>query len=129
MVITLLVAGKAIIGKTLTIGVLTTFAGYQFQLLWPMIAIGWVIGIAQRGVVCMGRLAEIFDARPDSDDARALPLGGPVQGRVEARNLTFAYAPDRPPALREVSFTIQPGQKAAIVGRTGSGKSTIVQLL
>jgi len=129
MVITLLVAGKAIIGKTLTIGVLTTFAGYQFQLLWPMIAIGWVVSIAQRGVVCMGRLAEIFDAKPDSDDARAVAGAAPVQGLIEARRLTFSYAPDRPAALQEVSFTIQPGQKIAVVGRTGSGKSSIVHLL
>jgi ATP-binding cassette subfamily B protein len=129
LVITLLVAGKAIIGKSMTIGVLTTFAGYQFLLLWPMIAIGWVISIAQRGVVCMGRLAEIFDARPDSDDARAVPGGAPLRGLIEARNLTFAYAPDRAPALRDVSFTIQPGQKIALVGRTGAGKSSVVQLL
>jgi ATP-binding cassette subfamily B protein len=128
MVITLLVAGKAIIGKTLTIGVLTTFAGYQFQLLWPMVGIGWVISIAQRGVVCMGRLAEIFDAKPDRDDSRSSP-GAPLQGRIEARNLSFGYTADRAPALKDVSFTIGTGQKVAVVGRTGSGKSTIVQLL
>jgi ATP-binding cassette subfamily B protein len=129
MIITLLVGGRAIIGKTLTLGVLTTFAGYQFQLLWPMVAIGWVISIAQRGVACMGRLAEILDARPDCDDSRAVPGDAPLRGRIEARALTFAYAPDRPPALKEASFVIEPGQKAAIVGRTGAGKSSIVQLL
>jgi len=128
MVITLLVAGKAIMGKTLTIGVLTTFAGYQFQLLWPMVGIGWVISIAQRGVVCMGRLAEIFDATPDRDDAGNRP-GAPLRGGIEARNLTFGYVPDRAPALKDVSFAIQAGQKVAVVGRTGAGKSTIVQLL
>jgi len=129
MLVTLLVAGKAIIGGTMTLGVLTTFAGFQFQLLWPMIAIGWVISIAQRGVACMGRIAEIFDAKPDSDDARAVATGGPIEGRIEARNLTFAYAADRLAALRDVSFSIRPGQKVAIVGRTGAGKSSIVQLL
>jgi ATP-binding cassette subfamily B protein len=129
MLVTLLVAGKAIIGGTMTLGVLTTFAGFQFQLLWPMIAIGWVISIAQRGIVCIGRIGEIFDARPDSDDARAVATGGPIEGRIEARGLTFAYAPDRPPALRDVSFSIRPGQKVAVVGRTGAGKSSLVQLL
>ncbi|HVE38921.1 MAG TPA: ABC transporter ATP-binding protein [Planctomycetota bacterium] len=128
MVVTLLVAGKAIIGRTLSVGVLTTFAGYQFQLLWPMIGIGWVISILQRGVVCMGRLAEIFDAKPDSDDSRSRP-GAAISGRLEARNLTFAYSADRAPALKDVSFSIQTGQKVAVVGRTGAGKSTIVQLL
>jgi ATP-binding cassette subfamily B protein len=129
MLVTLLVAGKAIIGKTMTLGVLTTFAGYQFQLLWPMIAIGWVISIAQRGVACMGRIGEIFDAKPDSDDSRAVADGAPIEGLIEARGLTFAYSPDRPPALRDVSFSIRPGQKVAVVGRTGAGKSSIVQLL
>jgi len=129
MLVTLLVAGKSIIGGTMTLGVLTTFAGFQFQLLWPMIAIGWVISIAQRGVVCLGRIGEILDARPDSDDARAVADGGPIEGRIEARGLTFAYSPDRAPALSGVSFTIRPGQKVAVVGRTGAGKSSIVQLL
>lgn len=129
MLVTLVVAGKAIIGGTMTLGVLTTFAGFQFQLLWPMIAIGWVISIAQRGVVCLGRIGEILDARPDSDDARAVPNGGPIEGLIEARGLTFAYSADRAPALSDVSFTVRPGQKVAIVGRTGAGKSSIVQLL
>jgi ATP-binding cassette subfamily B protein len=129
MVATLYVGGRAIIGGALTKGVLATFATYQFQLLWPMIAIGWVIGLLQRGIACSGRLAEIFDARPDTDDARAVPGTGPAQGRIEARGLTFSYVPDRPPALRDVSFTVEPGQKVAIVGRTGSGKTTLVQLL
>jgi len=129
ILLTLLVGGKAVIAGTMTKGDVAAFVAYQFQLLWPMIAIGWVISVIQRGVACMGRLAEIFDARPDSDDARAVPLERPIEGRIELRSLTFAYAPDRPPALRDVSLTIEPGQKVAIVGRTGSGKSTIVQLL
>ncbi|HZE99975.1 MAG TPA: ABC transporter ATP-binding protein [Planctomycetota bacterium] len=129
MIVTLLVGGRAIIGGSLTPGVLTTFAAYQFQLLWPMIAIGWVISIIQRGVACMGRLNEIFEAKPDCDDEKALRGEVPLEGLIEARNLTFAYSPDRAPALREVSFSIRPGQKVAIVGRTGAGKSTIVQLL
>jgi ATP-binding cassette subfamily B multidrug efflux pump len=129
MVITLLVGGKAIIGGSLTKDVLAMFATFQFMLLWPMIAIGWVISIAQRGVACMGRLLDILDAKPDCDDSKAVPGGAPIQGRIEARNLTFAYAPDRPAALREVSFTLEPGRKIALVGRTGSGKSTLVQLL
>jgi len=85
MTVTLLVGGKAIIGGTLTLGVLATFAGYQFQLLWPRVAIGWVISIAQRGVACMGLLAEILDAKPYCDDARAVPNGALIEGRIEAR--------------------------------------------
>jgi ATP-binding cassette subfamily B protein len=129
MIVTLLVGGRAIIGGTLTPGILATFAAYQFQLLWPMIAIGWVISILQRGVACMGRLEEIFQAKPDCDDEHALHGETPLEGRIEARHLTFAYAADRPPALKDVSFTALPGQKVAVVGRTGAGKSTLVQLL
>ncbi len=129
MVLTLFVGGKAIIGGTLTHGTLATFAAYQFQLLWPMIGIGWVVSLLQRGLACLGRLDEVLEARPEVDDERAEPGAGPIRGRIEARGLTFAYAPDRPPALRDVSFVVEPGQKVAIVGRTGSGKTTLVQLL
>ncbi len=128
MVVTLLVGGRAIIGGSLSLGVLIAFWAYQSQLLWPMIAIGWVIPLVQRGVACMGRLADILDARPDTDDSRARP-GGPIRGRIEARGLTFSYSADRPAALRDVSFAIEPGEKVALVGRTGAGKSTVVQLL
>jgi ATP-binding cassette subfamily B protein len=128
MIATLLVGGQAIMKGTMSLGVLTTFAGYQFMLLWPMIAIGWVISIAQRGVACMGRLADIFQATPDVDDQKAVE-GGPIRGKIEARNLTFSYGPDRPPALQGLSFVIEPGQKVAVVGRTGAGKSTLIQLL
>lgn len=127
--ITLLVGGRQFIAGSFNRGDLLLFIAYQFQLLWPMIAIGWVINLAQRGVACMGRLVEILDTRPETDDARAVPGTRPVEGRIEARRLTFAYAPDRPPALRELSLRIEPGQRVALVGRTGAGKSTLVQLL
>jgi ATP-binding cassette subfamily B protein len=129
MLVTLYVGGRALIGGTLSKGDLAAFAGYQFQLLWPMIALGWVISIAQRGVACMDRLVEVLDAKPDVDDAAARPLERPLEGRIEARDLTFSYAPDRPPALRGVSFVLEPGRKYAVVGRTGAGKSTLVGLL
>jgi ATP-binding cassette subfamily B protein len=129
MVLTLFVGGRALIGGDLTKGVLATFVTCQFQLLWPMVAIGWVISIAQRGTACMGRLGEILDAPVDTDDARALPGGPPIKGCIEARGLTFSYTPDRPPALRDLSFVIEPGRKVAIVGRTGAGKTTFAQLL
>ncbi len=129
LVVTLLVGGRALPGGAITLGVLTAFVALQFQLLWPMIALGWVLSIVHRGAACLGRLAEIFDARPEVDDDAAVPSDRPIQGRIEARGLTFAYAPDRPPALRDVTLRIEPGQKVALVGRTGAGKTTFAQLL
>jgi len=127
--VTLLAGGRFMISGTFTKGDFASFTAYEFMLVWPMIAIGWIINVAQRGVVCQGRLNEILDVRPENDDARAVPAGPPIAGSIELRNLTFAYSPDRPPALREVSLRIEAGQKVALVGRTGSGKSTIAQLL
>jgi ATP-binding cassette, subfamily B, multidrug efflux pump len=128
LLITLFVGGRDLIGGTLNRGDFTFFLFNQLTLVWPMIAIGWVIGVVQRGVACMGRLVEIFEAAPDVDDALAVP-GPPPVPAIEARNLTFAYAADRPPALADVSFRIEPGERAAVVGRTGSGKTTLVNLL
>lgn len=127
--ITLLVGGGKLIEGSFKAGDLLLFIAYQFQLLWPMIAIGWVINLAQRGVACMGRLMEILDTRPETDDARAAAGGRPLEGRIEARGLTFAYSPDRTPALRDLALRVEPGQRVALVGRTGAGKSTLVQLL
>lgn len=128
LLVTLYVGGRDMIAGGFSKGDLTFFLINQLTLVWPMIAVGWVVGVVQRGVACMGRLVEILDAAPDVDDAKAVE-GPPLQPSIEARNLSFSYAPDRPPALRDVSFRIEPGQSAAIVGRTGSGKTTLVNLL
>lgn len=126
--VTLLLGGHGIIVGTMTKGDFVAFTAYQFMLIWPMVAIGWVINIAQRGIACMGRIAEVLDAPVRIDDARATP-GPALAGRIEIRGLTFRYAPDREPALRDVALSIEPGWKVALVGPTGAGKSTLMQLL
>ncbi len=127
--VTLLAGGRFMISSGFSKGDFAEFTAYEFMLVWPMIAIGWIINVAQRGLVCQGRLNEILDTKPENDDARAVPGKEPIAGAVELRNLTFSYSSDRPPALSGVSLRIEPGQKVAIVGRTGAGKSTIAQLL
>jgi len=126
IVVTLYYGGKGIVEKTFSKPDLAAFTTFQFQLVWPMIAIGWVFAMAQRGAACMGRLAEILDEKPVPADEAGTP---PPAGRIEFRDLTFSYGDGRDPALRGVSFTIEPGSRVAIVGATGSGKSTIASLL
>ncbi len=123
--VTLYFGGKGIIGGHFTEGQFAAFTAYQFMLVWPMVAIGWVIAVAQRGVACMGRLNDIFDAAPAPSGEAAIEL----VGGIDIRNLTFRYKEDRRPALENVSFSIQRGQKVGIVGRTGSGKSALAQIL
>ena len=127
--LTLVAGGRMMMDGTFSKGDFAAFAAYELLLVWPVIAIGWVIILFQRGAACARRLGEIFDSRPEIDDASARPLDGAIEGRIEARGLTFSYAPDRPPALSDLRLAIEPGQHVAIVGRTGSGKSTLAQLL
>ena len=126
IVVTLYYGGKGIVQGTFSKPNLAAFTTFQFQLVWPMIAIGWVIAMAQRGAACMGRLAEILDEPP-------VPADGPETlrpaGRIEFRNVTFSYDEGRAPALHGVSFTIEAGSRVAVVGATGSGKSTLASLL
>ncbi len=124
---TLWIGGRGLLSGTFSEGSFAAFTAYQFMLVWPMIAIGWTVTIVQRGLACMGRIAEILDAEQ-------APTGGEAQGvnfagRIEIRDLTFRYDESREPALSNLSMTIEGGQKVAIVGRTGSGKSTIGALL
>jgi ATP-binding cassette subfamily B protein len=125
------VGGKAVVEGRLTLGALVAFNGYLAHLAWPTIALGWTLSVVRRGLTSLQRIGEILDA-PTGEapvPAAATAIGaGPVRGRVEFRNLTFSYD-GRAPALREVSLTIAPGQTLAIVGSTGSGKSTLGVLL
>jgi ATP-binding cassette subfamily B protein len=126
IIVTLYFGGRGIFSGTFSKADLAAFTTFQFQLVWPMIAIGWVIAMAQRGAACMGRLVEILDEPPSPET----PISdGQVAGRIEFRRLSFSYGDGREPALRDVSFTIEPGRRVAVVGRTGSGKSTLVALL
>jgi ATP-binding cassette subfamily B protein len=126
------VGGREVIGGRLTLGEFVAFGRYLVLLSWPLIAFGWVINLVQRGIASWERMLEVLDA-PVGDAPH--PAAGPVAastaatGRIEARHLTFRYPGATSDALTDVSFTIEPGTTTAIVGATGSGKSTIVHLL
>ena len=119
--------GRAVVAGRITLGQFVQFTAYLGLLAWPMIALGWVVNLMQRGLASMKRLDEVFGQKPriaDAPDARPLPE---LRGEVEFRNVTFAY--DQSPVLRDVSLRIPAGATVAVVGPTGSGKSTFVNLI
>lgn len=129
MAVALLAGGRAILAGRITIGDFVLFVLYLGQLSWPMIALGWVTNLFQRGAASMARVSEVLQARPavrDAADARA-PV--PVRGEIEFRDVTFRYPGTDRDVLRGVSFRVPAGATAAVVGPTGSGKSTLVSLL
>jgi ATP-binding cassette, subfamily B, multidrug efflux pump len=123
--------GTQVIAGRIGLGDLVAFIGYLNLLAWPTMALGWMLSIVQRGRAALLRLEHIFAIAPAIADAPgAMPVPN-LRGRIEFRNVTFAY-PSRDnghPVVSNMSFTIEPGQKLAIVGRTGAGKSSLVHLL
>ena len=123
---TLYVGGQDAIEGRMTLGQLVQFVAYLNLLAWPMIALGWVSNLFQQGWASLQRLQEIWDAKPDIVDPLT-PAAHSIRGDVEFRNVSFAYGPTT--VLRDVSFTVPAGGSLAIVGHTGSGKSSLVNLI
>ncbi len=128
-VIALGYGGALVLSGELTLGQFVAFNSYLGMLVWPMLATGWVINLVQRGTASMARIQALLDEAPDVSDAPGAKAPEAWRGRLEIRNLTFRYAPELPEVLRDVSVTLRPGETLGIVGRTGSGKSTLVNLL
>ena len=125
------VGSRDVINGQITLGEFVAFNSYLVMLSWPMIAFGWVTNMLQRGMASWRRMLEVLDARPDISDAGATEAGraAPLTGAIDIRDLTFAYPGAERPVLDRVSLTIAPGQTVALVGGTGSGKSTLISLL
>ncbi|HEX8394181.1 MAG TPA: ABC transporter ATP-binding protein [Longimicrobium sp.] len=129
MALALGLGGRAILAGRITVGDFVIFLLYLGQLSFPMIALGWVVSLFQRGAASMGRVSQILETRPviaDAPDAR-----GPeqVRGEIEFRDVWFRYPGTERDVLRGVSFRAPAGSTVALVGPTGSGKSTVVSLL
>ena len=145
VVIVLWLGGRQVLLGRMTVGDFVAFNTYMVQLTWPVIALGWVINIFQRGTASMGRINEILTEQPEIADEPAL-VGGTgvsrvqpgedarlsinlfdIQGEVEFRNLNFTY--NGVPVLNGINLHIPAGSSLAIVGPTGSGKTTLVNLI
>jgi len=111
----------------MTLGQLVQFFGYLMMLSWPMIALGWTTNLIQQGMASMRRLDDIFETRPAIAESPAPAALERVRGQIEFRHVSFAY--DKQPVLYDITLTIQAGATVAIVGPTGSGKTTLVSLI
>ena len=135
LMITLLVGGHEVVAHHISVGQFTSFNVYMVQLTWPMIAVGWVVNLFQRGTASVVRIDELLKQEPAITDQDVTPQqlhrfenSEEIAGEIEFRNLTFAY-PDAPPVLKDINLRIPAGSSLAIVGPTGSGKSTLVGLI
>ena len=111
---------------SMSVGQFVSFSTYMMQLTWPIIALGWVINIFQRGTASLIRINEIMQEQPEIKDAPTAQARE-INGEIEFRNLNFGY--DGKPVLRDVSLRVSAGSSLAIVGPTGSGKTTLVNLI
>src|SRR5580698_576178 len=135
LAITLLVGGREVLSHRITIGDFVAFNTYMVMLTWPVIALGWVVNLWQRGTASVLRIDELLSDKPAVDDAVADDtIAGDLKlnGEIEFRNLNFSYSgadSGRSEVLHSLSLKIPAGSSLAIVGPTGSGKSTLVSLI
>src|SRR5882672_8530212 len=119
----------AAIRREITVGQCTVLHVYLFRLSWPLIALGYVVNLYQRGTASLKRMNAIIAIEPSISDSADVKTQAPIRGEIEFRNLTFRYHPNEQPVLRDINLLIPEGQTVAFVGRTGSGKSTLVNLI
>jgi ATP-binding cassette subfamily B protein len=121
--------GRQVVSGRLSLGEFVAFIGYLAMLTWPTIAIGWVINIFQRGAASMERILQILRTEPAIRDAPDARVPDTVRGALEIRNLSFSYPGSGRPVLRDINISLPGGETLAIVGHTGSGKSTLINMI
>jgi ATP-binding cassette subfamily B protein len=126
--------GRFVVEGRMTLADFVAFNAYLALLVWPTIALGWIVNVFQRGAAAVARLREIFDQAPDIppsvDEPEAADGVEPLEGDIEIRGLSFSYGGEEgPTALTDVNLHIPQGSRVALVGPVGSGKSTLVNLI
>ena len=127
--IALWIGGKDVIAGNMTLGSFVAFNSYLMMLSWPMMAIGYVINLTQKGMAAMDRIQEIMKARPTLHRAMSKTGIFEIQGDIEFRNLHFAYPDSDAPVFEDFNVHIAKGERVAIIGMIGAGKSSLMQLL
>jgi len=130
MIITLLAGGHLVIAHRISVGQFVAFNTYMVMLIWPIIAVGWVVNLFERGTASVKRIDELLKAKPAIDDSAADPAiqaDAVLGGEIEFQDLNFSYNGTQ--VLRGISLHVPAGSSLAIVGPTGSGKTTLVNLI
>lgn len=127
IILTIYVGGMDAIHGKISVGVITAFVLFVIRLTWPIAALGWVTSLVQRAAASQERINEFLNTEPAIKSATADALN--LKGKIEFRNVSFVYPDSGIKALNNFSFTANPGESVAILGHTGSGKSTVAQVL
>jgi ATP-binding cassette, subfamily B, multidrug efflux pump len=140
MVIVLYLGGRQVLTHRISVGNFTAFMTYLMMLTWPIIAVGWVVNLFERGTASVTRIQELLAEKPSIDDrdataglVRTSDIESEIRGDIEFRNLSFAYpnadGTSTPDVLHNINLKIPAGSSLALVGPTGSGKTTLVNLI
>jgi ATP-binding cassette subfamily B protein len=127
-ILTLWLGGQQVVRGVITLGDFVAFNAYLMRLAWPMISIGWVLNLLERGAASMTRINMILDSAPEITSPPESARLEKMRGEVELRHVTFAYA-DGPTVLEDIDLHVRAGETLALVGPTGSGKSTLLALV
>jgi ATP-binding cassette subfamily B protein len=128
MALTIWYGGRLVIIGEISLGQFVAFSQYLMMLVWPMIAIGWVVNVVQRGRASYSRIMWIENQKSEVSDPDK-PEKADLSEEIKVNNLSFKYPGSEKKSLNEVSMSIKPGQTVAFVGKTGSGKSTLAKLI
>lgn len=129
MALILYIGGRSIMSGVMSLGDFIAFSAYVSMLAWPVMAIGWVLNLIQRGSASMQRIAKILDTEPDITDVRLRDSIYPLKGDIRFKKVSFSYPGSDTEVLKEIDLEIPEGSSLGIIGQVGSGKSTLLSLL